>query len=113
MDLAKCRRGWFLLIGAIFGALAGGGSLWLVGELWKRLRGVDAMGLGDVKMLFGVGALLGWRLTILTIFIGALTGAIGGILLMIGAKDKNMQTQIPFLEFFLESFDYCTLFSGM
>lgn len=84
------------LIGAIFGALIGGGSLWLVGEVWKRLRGVDAMGLGDVKMLFGVGALLGWRLTILTIFIGALTGAIGGILLMIKQKDKNMQTQIPF-----------------
>jgi leader peptidase (prepilin peptidase) / N-methyltransferase len=47
------------LIGAIFGALVGGGSLWLVGELWKRLRGVDAMGLGDVKMMLGVGALMG------------------------------------------------------
>lgn len=84
------------LIGAILGALVGGGSLWLVGELWKRLRGVDAMGLGDVKMLLGVGALLGWRLTILTIFIGALTGAIGGILVILKQKDKNMQTQIPF-----------------
>lgn len=84
------------LFGAILGALVGGGSLWLVGEIWKRLRGVDAMGLGDVKMLLGVGALLGWRLTMLTIFIGALTGAIGGILLIAKQKDKNMQTQIPF-----------------
>mgnify|MGYP000079457494 CR=1 FL=1 len=58
------------LCGSILGALVGGGSLWLVGEIWKRLRGVDAMGLGDVKMLFGVGALLGWRLTLLTIFLG-------------------------------------------
>ena len=84
------------LCGAILGALVGGGSLWLVGEIWKRLRGVDAMGLGDVKMLFGVGALLGWRLTLLTIFIGALTGAIAGIALIAKQKDKDLQTQIPF-----------------
>ena len=43
------------LAGALFGALIGGGSLWVVGALWKLLRGVDAMGLGDVKLLFGIG----------------------------------------------------------
>ena len=84
------------LIAAVFGALVGGGSLWLVGELWKRLRGVDAMGLGDVKMMFGVGALLGWRLTVLTIFIGAFAGALIGIVLIMRQKDKTLQTQIPF-----------------
>lgn len=84
------------LCGAVLGALIGGGSLWLVGEIWKRLRGVDAMGLGDVKMLFGVGALLGWRLTLLTIFLGALTGAIAGIIVIAKQKDRDMQTQIPF-----------------
>lgn len=84
------------LIGAIFGGLVGGGSLWLVGVIWKRLRGVDAMGLGDVKMMFGVGALLGWRLALLSIFIGALTGAVAGIALIAKQKDKDFQTQIPF-----------------
>lgn len=84
------------LAGAAFGALIGGGSLWLVGAIWKALRGVDAMGLGDVKLLFGLGALLGWRLTILTIFIGAFTGALAGIILISRQKDKDMQTQIPF-----------------
>ena len=84
------------LAGALFGALIGGGSLWAVGALWKLLRGVDAMGLGDVKLLLGIGALLGWRLTILTIFLGAFTGAIAGIALISKQKDKNMQTQIPF-----------------
>jgi len=66
------------LFGAILGGVVGGGSLWLVGEIWKRLRGVDAMGFGDVKMMFAVGALLGWRLTILSIFLG--TGAIISLL---------------------------------
>jgi len=84
------------LFGAILGGLLGGGSLWLIGEIWKRLRGVEAMGLGDVKMMFGVGALLGWQLTLLSIFLGAFSGAIIGIFLISRQKDKDMQTQIPF-----------------
>ena len=84
------------LFGAIIGGLFGGGSLWLVGAIWKKLRGVDAMGLGDVKMMFAVGALLGWRLTFLSIFLGAFSGAIIGMILIAKQKDKNMQTQIPF-----------------
>ncbi|HMQ04020.1 MAG TPA: prepilin peptidase [Pyrinomonadaceae bacterium] len=84
------------VISALVGALAGGGSLWLVGELWKRLRGVEAMGLGDVKMMLGVGALLGWRLAFLSIFLGAFTGALAGIFVIAKQKDKSMQAQIPF-----------------
>lgn len=84
------------LTGAILGALAGGGSLWLVGEIWKRARGVEAMGLGDVKMMLGFGAILGWRLAIVSIFIGALAGALIGIGLIAGQKNKDLQTQIPF-----------------
>jgi len=84
------------LIGAVLGGLVGGGFLWLVGEIWKRLRGVDAMGLGDVKMMFAVGALLGWRLTLLTIFLGAFSGAVIGVFLISRQKEKDMQTQIPF-----------------
>jgi leader peptidase (prepilin peptidase)/N-methyltransferase len=84
------------LIGACLGGLVGGGSLWLVGEIWKRLRGVDAMGLGDVKMMFAVGALLGWRLTLLSIFLGAFSGAIIGVFVVSRQKEKDMQTQIPF-----------------
>jgi len=84
------------LIGAILGGLVGGGFLWLVGAIWKKLRGVDAMGLGDVKMMFAVGALLGWRLTLLSIFLGAFSGALIGIGMISRQKDKDMQTQIPF-----------------
>ena len=84
------------LAGALLGALIGGGSLWLVGALWKLLRGVDAMGLGDVKMMLGVGALLGWRLSLLTIFAGAFAGALIGIVILSRQKDKTLQAQIPF-----------------
>lgn len=84
------------LLGAVLGALVGGGSLWLVGEIWKRLRGVEAMGLGDVKMMLAVGALLGWKLAFLSIFMGAFSGALIGIILISRQKDKSLQTLIPF-----------------
>lgn len=84
------------LLGAAIGALVGGGSLWLIGWLWERFRGVEAMGLGDVKMMFMVGAYLGWRLTILTIFIGVLSGSIIGVSVMMRRKEREMQMQLPF-----------------
>ena len=83
-------------IGAVIGALAGGGSLWLMGFMWEKLRGVEAMGFGDVKMMFMVGAFLGWRLTILTILLGALTGSIAGILVMYRRGGRNLQMMLPF-----------------
>jgi leader peptidase (prepilin peptidase)/N-methyltransferase len=84
------------LAGALIGALLGGGSLWLMGWTWEKLRGIEAMGLGDVKMMFMVGAYLGWRLTILTIFIGVLSGSVIGILLMARQGQRNMQMLLPF-----------------
>jgi leader peptidase (prepilin peptidase)/N-methyltransferase len=83
------------LIGAAIGALLGGGSLWLMGFLWEKLRGVEAMGLGDVKMMFMVGAYLGWRLAILTIFIGVFSGSLAGIAVMF-RRGRNLQMMLPF-----------------
>ncbi len=82
--------------GAIIGALIGGGSLWLMGWTWEKVRGVEAMGLGDVKMMFMVGAYFGWRLTILTIFLGVFSGSLIGIVLMIRQGKKDMQMLLPF-----------------
>ncbi|MDX6693996.1 MAG: leader peptidase (prepilin peptidase) / N-methyltransferase [Blastocatellia bacterium] len=84
------------LASAGLGALAGGGSLWLIGWIWEKLRGVEAMGLGDVKMMFMVGAYLGWRLTVVTIFLAVLSGSLAGILLMIRNRERNLQMLLPF-----------------
>jgi leader peptidase (prepilin peptidase)/N-methyltransferase len=84
------------VVGALIGALAGGGSLWLMGFLWEKLRGVEAMGLGDVKMMFMVGAYLGWRLTILTIFIAVFSGSLAGIGMMLRRGSRNLQVMLPF-----------------
>ena len=88
---------WLLSVaGAVIGALVGGGFLWLVGWLWERLRGVEAMGLGDVKMMFMVGAYLGWPLTLLAIFVGVLSGSLAGVGLMLKRGRRDMQMLLPF-----------------
>jgi len=84
------------LTGAALGALVGGGFLWLMGFMWEKLRGVEAMGFGDVKMMLMVGAFLGWRLTILTILIGAFTGSVIGIAVMYRRGGRNLQMMLPF-----------------
>lgn len=84
------------VIGGVIGGLIGGGSLWLMGWTWEKLRGIEAMGLGDVKMMFMVGAYLGWRLTILTIFLGVLSGSVIGIGLMVKQGRRDLQMLLPF-----------------
>jgi leader peptidase (prepilin peptidase)/N-methyltransferase len=82
------------LFGSLLGAAVGGGSLWLVREAYFRLRHVEGMGLGDVKMMLMVGAFLGWQLTLLTIFVGSLLGSLVGVLLIL--RGGTMKMQIPF-----------------
>ncbi|MGH9943903.1 MAG: prepilin peptidase [Pyrinomonadaceae bacterium] len=84
------------LFGALIGALIGGGSLWLVGKIWEKLRGVEAMGLGDVKMMFMVGAYLGWPLTVLTIFLAVLCGSVAGVGVMLWRRERTLMLEIPF-----------------
>ena len=84
------------LAGAFIGALIGGGSLWLMGWLWEKLRGVEAMGLGDVKMMFMVGAYFGWRLTLLTIFLGAFSGSVIGVGVTLYQGRRDLQGLLPY-----------------
>jgi leader peptidase (prepilin peptidase)/N-methyltransferase len=65
-----------------------------VREAYYRLKHVEGMGLGDVKMMLMVGVFLGWQLTLLTIFLGSLLGSLVGVLLIV--RGGSMKMQIPF-----------------
>jgi leader peptidase (prepilin peptidase) / N-methyltransferase len=82
-------------IGSILGAIVGGGLLWGVAEAYLRLRGIEGMGLGDVKMMAMVGAFLGAPLALLTIMVGSLLGSVLG-LLFIRFAGKTREYELPF-----------------
>ena len=72
---------WHLLslVDSLLGAAVGASFIYGVGVLYLRARGVEGMGLGDVKLMAMVGAFLGVRLTILTLFAGSVVGSVFGL----------------------------------
>jgi leader peptidase (prepilin peptidase)/N-methyltransferase len=88
-------EGWDRLWLSCGGAALGSGLLWGFGALYSRLRGVEAMGLGDVKMMAMVGAFTGPFGVLLTIFAASLVGAVVGITL-IPLRGRSLQDTLPF-----------------
>jgi leader peptidase (prepilin peptidase)/N-methyltransferase len=81
---------------AMLGALVGGGLLYLLGELYFRLRHKEGMGLGDVKMMAMAGCFLGPKLVLLTIWLASVAGAlVGGSFILLSRKDWRA-FEIPF-----------------
>ena len=80
---------------SVIGVIVGGGLLWGVAEAYLRLRGIEGMGFGDVKMMAMAGAFLGAPLALLTIMIGSLLGSIIG-LVFIRAAGKTREYELPF-----------------
>jgi len=84
--------GW---LSSLIGLLAGGGILFAIGEGYYRLRGVEGLGMGDVKMLAMIGAFLGWQLMILTLIMASLAGSVIGIALVL-TRRTGLQYALPF-----------------
>ncbi|MEZ5823307.1 MAG: A24 family peptidase [Geminicoccaceae bacterium] len=59
---------------ALLGAAIGSGGLFAVREAYRRLRGREGLGLGDVKLMGAAGAWLGPEPLVHVLLIGALAG---------------------------------------
>lgn len=70
------RDGQAGLIAALIGAVVGFTTLYAVAWLGEKAFGKEAMGGGDIKMMAMVGAFLGWKGALLTLFLGALVGSV-------------------------------------
>lgn len=80
---------------AMFGMLVGAGLLWLVAEVYFRIRRIEGLGGGDVKLAAMFGAVLGGPLSLLTILLAATGGsAWAAVLLARGRADGR--TPLPF-----------------
>lgn len=64
---------------ALWGAVAGYLSLWLIYWGFKLLTGKEGMGYGDFKLFAALGAWFGWPLLIPIILLSSVIGAIVGI----------------------------------
>ena len=82
-------------LNSVIGMLCGALPLLTIGWLWEKLRHVEAMGGGDIKLMAMVGAFLGWKGALLTIMLGALIGSVVGIGLIV-LKRHQMDKVIPF-----------------
>ncbi|MGH9508792.1 MAG: prepilin peptidase [Terriglobales bacterium] len=70
---------FYSLADSLLGAAIGASFIYGAGYLYLRVRGVEGMGFGDVKLMGLIGAFLGPRLTVLTLFAASMAGAIFGV----------------------------------
>ncbi|HDS15691.1 MAG TPA: prepilin peptidase [Proteobacteria bacterium] len=82
---------WEALAGAVFGWL----SLWTVAAAYRQCTGRDGMGGGDLKLLALLGAFLGWRALLPIILLSSVSGALVGLVLIIG-RQRDGRYAIPF-----------------
>ncbi len=80
---------------AVIGALLGAGLIFCLRVFGKMIFKKEAMGEGDIYLLAMIGAFLGWKSILLTIFVSSLAGTVISLLLIfIGLK--KITEHIPF-----------------
>jgi prepilin signal peptidase PulO-like enzyme (type II secretory pathway) len=80
---------------AFMGSLVYGGFLYLAGMVGKRIFKKEAMGMGDVKLGVMMGLLLGWKMSVISLYLSFLVASIVGLMaIMTGQLSKG--DKIPF-----------------
>ena len=82
-------------INSALGILVGGGIILIIGVAGSVIFKKEAMGGGDVKLAAMIGAFLGWKYIIISLFLGFFIGALAGIILIL-SKIKNREDVVPF-----------------
>lgn len=86
---------WRGLLSSGIGLVVGFGVLLAIAEIGTRAFKKEAMGFGDVKLMGAIGAFLGWKAVLFTVFASSLLGSVAGLLL-IAFGGVKMQSRIPF-----------------
>lgn len=80
---------------AVLGGLFGFGSFYLLAWGYEKLKGVEGLGFGDVKMMGWLGTWLGFEWVPLMILLASLTGLLVGLWAARKGED-GLQTALPF-----------------
>jgi len=76
---------------SLLGAAVGASFLYGAAAIYLRARGVEGMGFGDVKLMALIGAFLGTKLTVLTIFAASLAGSLFGLSTVLAVWIKRLR----------------------
>jgi leader peptidase (prepilin peptidase) / N-methyltransferase len=76
---------------SLLGAAVGASFLYGAAAIYLRARGVEGMGFGDVKLMALIGAFLGTKLTVLTIFASSLAGSLFGLSTVLAVWMKRIR----------------------
>jgi leader peptidase (prepilin peptidase) / N-methyltransferase len=76
---------------SLLGAAVGASFLYGAAAIYLRARGVEGMGFGDVKLMAMIGAFLGTKLTVLTIFASSLAGSLFGVSTVLAVWIKRVR----------------------
>lgn len=80
---------------SLIGAVVGGGVLYLIGLLGAMAFRKESMGGGDIKLAAMMGAFLGWKAVLLTLFIAFFVGAAAGVAVL-ARRGRSVDHTIPF-----------------
>src|SRR5215472_7236311 len=78
------------LVNSLAGALLGSAFILGIALLYEAVRGVEGMGRGDVKLMGLIGAFLGPRQILVVLLLGALSGSIFGLFLILFVWRKRV-----------------------
>lgn len=85
---------WFSLADSLAGAFVGAAFIFGVGFIYLHARGIEGMGFGDVKLMAMVGAFLGVKLTVFTMFGASILGTFFGIGLILSVWVKRTRRRM-------------------
>ena len=85
---------------SIIGGIVGYLSIWIIIYLYRVIKKIEGMGLGDAKLMTGIGLLFGWQSIPFVLFISAVLGLIFATPSLINKK-KNLRSIIPFGPFII------------
>ena len=97
LDLIFTQDIMLSLAGGIVGYL----SIWLIIYLYKQIRKKEGMGLGDAKLMAGIGFLFGWQSIPLVLFIASLLALLVAIPSLMAKKKKGLKSKIPFAPYLI------------
>ena len=96
LDLIFTQDIMLSLAGGIVGYL----SIWLIIYLYKQIRKKEGMGLGDAKLMAGIGFLFGWQSIPLVLFIASLLALLVAMPSLM-EKKKSLKSKIPFAPYLI------------